>query len=172
MISISDDEFDRLLREFDREAVHLETRDAYGTTVELPYLAKWSAGEPDDLSWLDGWRATLGTHVRAGRSIRRARIVSEPLSAYQRWSHSIAHALVEAGEDIRWVPRRRISSIALPGNDFYLLDAALVIYLHYTGDGGAAGKSVSTDPHDIRLCHTAFEAVWRSSVPHRDYQPQ
>ncbi|MEV4383972.1 DUF6879 family protein, partial [Streptosporangium sp. NPDC049644] len=45
--------------------------------------------------------------------------VSEPLSDYQRWSYSIAHQMVEAGEDIRWVPRRLVSSIPLPGN-FYL----------------------------------------------------
>jgi hypothetical protein len=33
---ITDDEFDELLTSFGREAIHLETRDAYGTAVELP----------------------------------------------------------------------------------------------------------------------------------------
>ena len=61
-------------------------RDAYGTAVELPYMAKWAAGEPDDLQWLRGWCTMLGEHVKAGKSVRRARIVSEPLSDYQRWS--------------------------------------------------------------------------------------
>jgi len=45
----------------------------------------------------------LGEHVKAGKSVRRARIVSEPLSDYQRWPYSIAYPMVEAGEDIRWV---------------------------------------------------------------------
>jgi hypothetical protein len=168
--SITDDEFDRLLREFERESIHLETPDAYGTAVELPYMAKWAAGESDDLEWLQDWCVTLREHVQAGKSIRRARIVSEPLSDYQRWSYSIAHPMVEAGEDIRWVPRRLVSSIALPGNDYYLFDDRLVVFLIYAGNGLAVDKVTSTDPVDIQLCRLAFEAVWKLAIPHRDYK--
>lgn len=171
MASITDEDFDRLLAEFERESIHLETRDAYGTAVELPHMAKWAAGEPDDLEWLQGWCATLREHVRAGKSIRRARIVSEPLNDYQCWSYSIAHLMVEAGEDIRWVPRRLVSSIALPGNDFYLFDDRLVVFLIYAGSGLAVDKVTSTGPHDIQLCRLAFEAVWKLSIPHCDYKP-
>ncbi|MEV0683193.1 DUF6879 family protein [Nocardia sp. NPDC050378] len=171
MTTISDAEFDQLLTEFRSSAVHLETRDAYGTEVELPHMAKWAAGEHDDLAWLGDWCENLRCHRAAGRTVRRARIVSEPLSAYQRWSHSIAHPMVEAGEDIRWVPRRRLDSVAIPGNDFYLLDDELVIFLHYSGDGLGVDKVTSTDPGDIELCRTAFEAVWQWAIPHRDYQP-
>jgi hypothetical protein len=136
MTPISDDEFEGLLvNGFDREAVHLETRDAYGTAVELPYMATWAAGEPDDLSWLGGWCASLREHAKDGRRVRRARIVSEPLSDYQRWSFSIADPMVDAGEDIRWVPRERVSGIAIPGNDFYLFDDRLAVFLHYAGSG-------------------------------------
>jgi hypothetical protein len=167
---VSDADFDELLRSgFDREAVHLEMRDAYGTAVELPRMAKWMAGEPDDLQWLQGWCDTLRGHVKAGRSVRRARIVSEPLSEYQRWSHSIALPMAEAGEDIRWVPRRLVSSVALPGNDFYLFDDRLAVFLLYAGNGLAVGMLSSADPADLRLCRSAFEAAWKLSVPHREY---
>ncbi|MFE2994879.1 DUF6879 family protein [Nocardia sp. NPDC059246] len=171
MTSISDDEFDRLLTDFEQESIHLETRDAYGTVVELPHMAKWAAGEPDDAEWLQDWCATLRDRAEARRSIRRARIVSEPLSDYQRWSYSIALPMINAGEDIRWIPRRLVSSIAMPGNDFYLFDDRLVVFLHYAGNGLSTGKTTSTDPDDIRLCGTAFEAVWTLAIPHRDYQP-
>ncbi len=171
MASISDYEFERLLTGFEQEAIHLETRDAYGTAIELPYMAKWAAGEPDDLHWLNDWCATLREHVKAGKSVRRARIVSEPLSDYQRWSHSIAHPMVDAGEDIRWVPRRMVSSIGLPGNDFYLFDDRLVVFLHYAGNGFETGKTTSIDPVDMVLCRSAFETVWELSIPHRDYKP-
>lgn len=172
MTPVTDEEFDELLRGgFAREAVHLETRDAYGTAVELPYLAKWAAGEPDDLRWLDDWCGMLREHVKAGRSVRRARIVSEPLSEYQRWSFSIAHPMVAAGEDIRWVPRRLVSSVALPGNDFYLFDDRLAVFLLYSGDGLSAGMLGSQDPSDLGLCRLAFEAAWGLSVPHSAYQP-
>jgi hypothetical protein len=78
--SITDDKFDGLLSRFERDAIHLETRGANGTATELPHMAKWEAGEPDDLEWLQSWCATLREHVKAGKSVRRARIVSEPLS--------------------------------------------------------------------------------------------
>jgi hypothetical protein len=44
---VSDQEFGELLRiGFDREAVHLEMRDAYGTAVELPRMANGWLGSP------------------------------------------------------------------------------------------------------------------------------
>lgn len=171
MTPINEADFDRLLRTFERSSVHLETHDAYGTAVELPYMAKWAAGERDDLSWLDDWCSTLRQHVAAGKTVRRARIVSEPLSDYQRWSYSIAQPMVDAGEDIRWVPRRLVSSIGVPGNDFYLFDDRLVVFLIYSGTGLNAAYDSSTDPADIELCRSAFDAVWKLAVPHRDYQP-
>jgi len=168
---VTDDEFEKLLTGFEREAIHLETRDAYGTATELPHMARWAVGEPDDLEWLQGWCATLRQAVKVGKSVRRARIVSEPLSDYQRWSYSIAQPMVDAGEDIRWVPRRLLSSVAIPGNDYYLFDDRLAVFLTYTGNGLAAGKFRSEGAADIRLCRSSFEAVWKLSVPHRDYHP-
>ena len=47
MTPVTDEEFDELLhRGFEREALHLEMRDAYGTAVELPHMAKWASGAP------------------------------------------------------------------------------------------------------------------------------
>jgi hypothetical protein len=169
--SITEEEFDRLLTSFKHEAIHLEMRDAYGTAVELPHMAKWVAGEPDDLAWLQDWCDALREHVKAGRAIRPARVVSEPLSDYQRWSHSIAHSMVEAGEDIRWVPRRRASSVPFPGNDFYLFDEDLIVFLHYAGNGLAVDRVTSTDPSDIQLCRSAFDAAWKLSIVHSEYKP-
>lgn len=171
MESITDDEFEHLLASFERESVHLETRDAYGTAIELPHMAKWAAGESDDFEWLQSWCSTARRHVATGRTVRRARIVSEPLSDYQRWSYSIAYPMVDAGEDIRWVPRRLVSSIAIPGNDFYLFDDRLVVFLHYAGNGLAVDKVTSVDPADINLCRSAFDAVWELAVPHNEYKP-
>lgn len=172
---VSGEEFERLLTDFKNEAIHLETRDAYGTEVELPYMAKWAAGEPDDLAWLQDWCATLREHTAAGRSVRRARVVSEPLSDYQRWSHSIAHPMVDAGEDIRWVPRHHLTDpghvVMLPGNDFYVFDGQLVVFLTYAGNGLSREMVGSTSPADIAACEDAFTAAWKLAIPHRDYSP-
>jgi hypothetical protein len=171
MASLSQDEFIEAVNGFADSSLHLEMRDSYGTEVELPRMAAWVAGEPDDYAWLAPYCADLKTWAGAGKSVRRARIVSEPLSTYRRWSYGNATVMVDAGEDIRWVPRRLVSSIALPGNDFFLLDHRLVIFLHYAGNGLNSAYTSSTDPHDLTLCAAAFEAVWTLGVPHREYQP-
>ena len=115
-------EFTALFTRFDREAIHLEMRDSYGTAVELPHMAKWAAGEADDLAWLLPWCDEVRANVAQGKAYRRVHVVSEPLSDYQRWSYSIMQPHIDAGTDMRWMPRRRVSSIAFPGNDFWLFD--------------------------------------------------
>ena len=67
--------------------------------------------------------------------------------------------------------RGRVSSVALPGNDFYLFDDRLAVFLLYAGNGLATGKLRSADPADLRLCRSAFEAAWELSIPHREYEP-
>jgi Family of unknown function (DUF6879) len=56
-----------------------------------------AGGETDDLEWLQGWCAMLREHAEAGRSVRRTRVVSEPLSDYQRWSFSISYPMADQG---------------------------------------------------------------------------
>lgn len=87
------------------------------------------------------------------------------------WAAGIAQPMVDAGEDIRWVPRRLVSSVAFPGNDFYLFDHRTVVFLLYSGDGLATDRVASTDPDDIQLCRSSFESAWKYAIPHRDYQP-
>lgn len=172
MQEIADGDLQQLLKVFKRSSVHLETRDAYGTEIELPHMARWAAGEPDDLEWLQGWCATLREHAAAGRTVRRAQIVSEPLSDYQRWAYNITHPLVEAGEDIRWVPRRLVSEVCIPGNDYYLLDDERVIFLHYAGSGLNNAFTTTTSPATVEMCRVAFEQVWSLAIPHSEYKPE
>jgi hypothetical protein len=49
------EEFGALFPRVELEALHLEMRDSYGTEDEIPHLARWAAGEPDDLGWLQPW---------------------------------------------------------------------------------------------------------------------
>jgi hypothetical protein len=67
--------------------------------------------------------------------------------------------MVTAGEDIRWIPRRRVSAVAIPGNDFSLFDDNLIVFPHYAGNGTATEKATSTDPDTIQLCRTGMKRV-------------
>lgn len=171
MQRITEQELSELTGGFKRSAVHLETRDAYGTETELPHMAKWLAGEHDDLEWLQDWCRKIRGHVDAGRTVRRAKIVSEPLSDYQRWVHEITELMVRAGEDIRWVPRRLTSAVCIPGNDYYLFDDERVVFLHYAGSGLNTSFTTTDDQAIVEMCATAFERIWALSVRHSDYKP-
>jgi hypothetical protein len=168
---ITAEQRDELFATFQREALHLEMRDSYGTEAESPHMAKWAAGEPDDLEWLRPWCEQVQAAVATGKVLQRASVVSEPLSDYQRWSYDITDRHVEAGEDCRWVPRRLVSGIAVPGNDFWLFDDEIALFIVFDGAGKVAERQRWTDPGVIRLCRTAFDAVWALAIPHRDYEP-
>jgi hypothetical protein len=168
---IAEDDLTELTGNFKHSMVHIETRDAYGTETELPHMAKWRAGEPDDFEWLQGWCEKIASHVSAGRSARRVKIVSEPLSDYQRWVYDVFTPILEAGEDIRWVPRRSVSTTCMPGNDYYLFDDERVVFLHYAGTGLNTGFTTTTNREVVEMCSAAFEKVWALSVPHSEYKP-
>lgn len=160
-----------LCRGIQSSFVHLETRDAYGTDTELPHLAKWRRGEPDDYQWLQWWLDMLRGHHTAGRTCRRARIVSEPLSDYQQWVLSHVGLFTSAGEDIRYLPRPRLTTTLLPGSgDYYIFDSKTVLFLHYAGTGTNASFEITEDPQIAGTCRQAFETVWELATPASDYQ--
>lgn len=72
---------------------------------------------------------------------------------------------VAAGEDIRWVPRRRVSTVALPGNDFWLFDDEVVVFLIFAAGGLVVDRHRTTDRGAIELCRASFEEVWKLSIP-------
>jgi hypothetical protein len=172
---VSAAERDRLLETCQREAAHLEMRDAYALRNEAERLARFAAlGRRDDANDAPDRRRWLGLiHglVSTGRQVRRARIVSEPVSDYIRYEYAGTYANVEAGEQVAWLPRRLASAIALPGNDFWLFDNVTVVFTVFTGSGDVLERQLTTDPAAVDLCGSAFEAVWTAATPHDRYTP-
>ena len=164
-------DFERLFRSTARTAVHLEMRDDYGGSS--PAFAAWRERRPYDRSGPDAaWHALVGSVTGRGATVRRARIISEPASDYIRFEHEVTPAAnLAAGEQVRWLPRRNASDLALPGNDFWQFDNAAVLFNYFSGDGTAAGTELSDEPAIVKLCGSAFEAAWDRAVPHEDYRP-
>ncbi|WBB63616.1 hypothetical protein O7599_14290 [Streptomyces sp. WMMC500] len=166
--------FDELMAGATQSAVHLEMRDVYGIDQEKESFAAWKNGfryDPADRgSWWRPWLDLIAETVGRGVVVRRARIVSEPVTDYIRYEHSGTFTNVAAGEQVRWLPRRQASDLTLPGNDFWLFDGRLVHWNHFTGDGGSGGHELSDDPAAAKLCATAFEAVWQRAIPHDEYE--
>ncbi|MGH3549872.1 MAG: DUF6879 family protein [Pseudonocardiaceae bacterium] len=114
MESISEEKRDKFLSTFRDEAVHLEMRDIYATNIERDRFATWLRGEPFDpdseAQWWRPWFELLQRNNDAGKTLRRLRIVSEPVTDYIRFEWLDATKLVAAGEDVRWLPRRKAST--------------------------------------------------------------
>ncbi|MFF0695807.1 DUF6879 family protein [Streptomyces tendae] len=145
-------------------------RDAYG--LDEDYW-EWSAGHRFDPAerW-PWWNELVSSAVVRGVDVWRARVVSEPLSSYTRYEYELTGGHnVKAGEEVRWLPRRQASGLALPGNDFWLFDDTAVLFNHFAGDGTMTGVELVTDQTVVSLCCTAFAAVWERAIPHEEYRP-
>ncbi len=166
--------FRELLAQCTRSAVHLEMRDAYAVDYEAGPFADWRAGHrldpADRATWWRPWLDLVVETADRGVVMRRARVVSEPVSEYIRYEHSSTFTNVVAGEQVRWLPRRQASALSLPGNDFWLFDGQLVQWNHFAGDGSSQGPELNDDPDTVKLCARAFDAVWELAVPHDQYK--
>ncbi|MFE5624230.1 DUF6879 family protein [Streptomyces virginiae] len=162
--------FSELLANTRESAVHLELRDDYGSN---PRLEAWQRGEHIDWdnreSWWHPFHQTIADAVLRGVAIRRARVVSEPVSEYIRWEHYATRANVVAGEDVRWLRRSHATGFLLPANDFWLFDGNLIRFHHFAGDGSHVTDELSTDAGTLKLCASAFEEVWQRATPHSEY---
>jgi hypothetical protein len=162
--------FSELIATATTSAVHLETRDVY--TPSDPLYQDWLAGKPLPVPALPEWRDLVRFHTARGVRFRRARIVSEPVSEYIKYEHHITDASnIAAGEDIRWLPRRRARGLLVPVNDFWVIDNRIVRLGYFAGDGEFTEHELTDDPAVVRTCAEAFETVWELATPHADYRP-
>ncbi len=169
MESISASERQEMISRISHEALHLELRDRYAMDTEI--LARWKAGERDEvLASVKPWCDEVRAGVAAGKTYRRASVVSEPLSEYQRFCIEANAVKVEAGEDIRIVPRRLLSAIAVPGNDFWLLDRQVVVFGIFSGDDERVDIQRTAEPAVVDFCLRAFESIWAQGTPQPEYE--
>ncbi|MFF0523504.1 DUF6879 family protein [Actinomadura nitritigenes] len=162
--------FTSLLTGCRRSAVHLEQRDIY--TPEDPDYLRWRDGDPfDPIEWGQEWIDLVAPLVARGVTVRRVRIVSEPVTDYIAYEHGLTPMNIAAGEQVRWLPRRRALDLAVPVNDYWVFDHRLVQFNHFAGNGSSLGPENRDDPALVALCSSAFEAVWERAIPHEDYKP-
>ncbi|WP_433144954.1 DUF6879 family protein [Actinomadura nitritigenes] len=163
--------FDELIGGCTSQALHLEMRDTY-VPSDPSFRAFIGEGPAYDRTQREhDWHAVIAPAVARGVAVRRARIVSEPVTPYIRFEHAVTESMnLAAGEQVRWLPRRRASDLALPGNDFWLFDERLVRFHHFAGDGEWLEDELTDDQAAVKLCQTSFDAVWERAVEHREYR--
>ncbi|SFF11181.1 hypothetical protein SAMN05216251_108203 [Actinacidiphila alni] len=158
-----------------RSAIHLETRDSY--MLDDPAFIAWQNGRRLDItdrsSWWNGWHDHVAAAVSRGVTVRRARVVSEPLHPYALYEYDLTPGNLAAGEAVRWLGRRHAVDLLLPATDFWVFDDETVLFHHFTGEGqlAAEGREYRTDPDLAKALTAAFEAVWDRAIPHTEYTP-
>jgi len=159
-------------------AVHFESRDTYAIGDEEAdgYNRFLAGGEPDvdpDGDYWRPWVELVREAVGRGVAMRRARIISEPVSDYIRFEHALTAVNVAAGEQVRWLPRRSAAGIAVSALDYWLFDDDVVILNNFDGNGDwrtVQNMELNTDPAVVELCAESFEAVWSRAIPHPEYK--
>lgn len=105
--------------------------------------------------------------ARRGVTVSRVRVITVPHSDYQRWLLSETVDNIEAGEDIRYLPRHLAGEV--PTDDFCLFDNRTVAFNLIDREGGPAGAAVTTDPNIANYCLSAKERLWELATPYAEY---
>lgn len=165
--------FAELIEATQTSAIRIEMRDTYDET-ELGY-AEWKAtgdiraGQQSD-SWQEHFAIVRAAAAR-GVTMRRVRVISEPVSEYIKWENACTGLNVEAGEDIRWLPRTRAADLMLPGADCWVFDNRLIRWNFQRGDStNPRHYTFSSDPRIIRDIIAAFQIAWDRATPHAEYK--
>lgn len=149
-------------------AFHLELRDSYGVADENgPFLA-WLHGEPDDYNWRESWLSFV-REVAGTVAIQRARVVSEPHTDYVRWEIALDPANIEAGEDVRYLPRNLAKDIEFPAEDCWLFDEDILVLSLFQRDGRSGGFALADDPGLRDRYRRIRNLVWSRAIRRFDY---
>ncbi len=76
---------------------------------------------------------------------------------------------MEAGEDVRFLPRELTRDVALPAEDFWLFDDDKLVLSIFSADGRTGMFARETDPGIVAQYRTARDQVWPRALPYSEY---
>ncbi|MEU2034191.1 DUF6879 family protein [Nocardia amamiensis] len=150
-------------------AFHMEVRDSYAEPAESEALRRFLNGEPPPEYDKSDWLGLIRDMTGRGVTVSRIRVVTVPHTGYQRWLLSVTGENVEAGEDIRYVPRHSVDPEIVPSDDWWLFDDELVVFNIAHPDGKPAGTGTTTDPGIVAYCREVKNKLWPFATPYQDY---
>ncbi|MBC8090492.1 MAG: hypothetical protein H7Y15_00795 [Pseudonocardia sp.] len=154
------EEWNRFFGEFEHTTFRLEVRERYNVPYEAGELERFLGDgrfDPGPYDWLRQVRAA----VRAGRTYRRVRVVSVPLSDYSRFGVATAAQTNAAGEDIRYLERGEAGELGVPlQHDWWLFDSHRLLRLHFDDDDRLLGGELVTDPVAVVEANRVRDLAW------------
>ncbi|MFG2964923.1 DUF6879 family protein [Streptomyces sp. NPDC048288] len=170
---ISSAERNQLFESYIQDAFHLELRDDYSVPDEESPFTSWLRGEAVDYSYMESWTQLVRRVTQGGKTVRRVRVVTEPHSPYIRWEHAVTDLNLEAGEEIRWLPRHQLPrDLTFPcgGDDWWLFDDRTLAVGHFDSDGRVLGSELVNDAEVVGECLRVRDALWEAAIPHSEYK--
>jgi Family of unknown function (DUF6879) len=152
-----------LLQNFRLSAFRLETLARYTVPQEEEWFAEWrQTGKLPELTPdNDPWLRLVRDHCTAGKKMQRVRVVSSPLTDYERFELSLFPPSVAAGEEIRVIQRTTVVRTA----DFWLFDESTAVMLRYDNTGCFQGIEDGT----ASTCRQQRDRVLSRSIPLEEY---
>jgi len=152
-----------------KRAFHLEQRDAYNVASEDEPFRRWLRGEPEDYAWHADWLSFVRQATAAGVRVQRVRLASVPHTDYIRWGLDVSRLNIEAGEDIRYLPRQLATGIELPEEDYWLLNDDVLILSVFSPDGRTGGFAEPSSPDLLGQCVAVRDQVLERAIPFAQY---
>jgi hypothetical protein len=162
------EEFGRLFRSFEHTAFRLETREEYRAPVEEEPLRQFIAGQQPDMARFTNWLTLIRAATAQGRRFRRVRVVSRPLTDYNRFGHFCASYPNEAGDDIRYLDR--VDANGLPDHDYWLFDSRTLVRMHFGEDSTFLGGEAIDDPAAVVRHNYWRDAAWHLATPRDEFE--
>lgn len=149
-----------------RSRFRMETLPAYAVTSDGDDFHRWLRGEREpDWSRKQPWLDHLRAEHAAGKSNSRVRILTNPLTDYERYSCEWGYALnAEAGEDIRVLRHGEHDVPPLSPEDWWLVDDDQVIEMRYDNEGRFLGGYLRP-PHVAHVYRAKRDVAWEAAEP-------
>jgi hypothetical protein len=168
-VRLEGEAWSRYFRDFEGSAFRLELHPIYTMPGEADELRRFRAGELPPADYHYSWLDTVAQAKKAGKTIRRVRVVKRPLTDYIQYEFSWGFVYnVEAGEDIHVLDLTGRPGPNLPDHDFWLFDDSTVVKMLYRPDGTQIGRELVEHP-DLDSYLSWRDAAWEQAVPFSGY---
>lgn len=168
---ITDEQFDHLFGDgFAHTAWRLESRSAYASDRDGDGYQRWARGEDPRTDPARPWCRNIRAQVDAGKRVERVRISDKPLTPGQAYLLEVGWANVEAGEDIRHLPRSTARELGLPGRDFWLFDSRILLEMHFDQADNYLGAELVQDAAAVLEACQIRDAAWHHAVPRAEFR--
>nr|WP_242606670.1 DUF6879 family protein [Protofrankia symbiont of Coriaria ruscifolia] len=104
-----------------------------------------------------------------GKRFARVRVMSMPLTDYNRFGLAVSAHNNAAGEDIRYLGRDKAESAALPNHDYWLFDSRKLVRMHFDDADRFLGGEVVEDTAEIVQHNYWRDAAWHHAVRRDDF---